>query len=128
MSFSAHFRFSFFERSFTLAVLLALLLPTLLGILPAPALSAEQQLLLDSTQNICSQISEHKNQKQQPNAHHQCCILCNVQSLALPQYIAVTIATPSAIGNVSIKFNWRISALPRAPPDLRATAPRAPPA
>ena len=109
------------------ALLLAILTPTLLGLLPAPALSAEQQLLFDTNQHICSQLPPDQDQKQLPRQHEQCCILCSVPDTAILQADTEQQALLIHRDAQTIDSNYAVSALRRAPPDLRSTAPRAPP-
>jgi hypothetical protein len=111
-----------------LALLFAILAPVLLGILPSAAMSAEQQLSYDTSQNICTNLPSDHDKKQHQGDHNQCCILCNTQNHALLQE---PVSTPVFAPPVAVhpeKTGLAILAIPNAPPDLRATAPRGPPA
>jgi hypothetical protein len=108
-----------------LLVALALLLPTITSALPTPARSAEQQLIIDITQNVCSQDHSQNDQNQMPADMHKCCILCSPQALASSAN-STPLDTPNYV-LIRIERRLAISALPHAPPDLRATAPRGPP-
>jgi hypothetical protein len=59
-------------------LLMAILAPFFVGLLPAPAMSAEQQLLADIASSYCAQNGEHQQSgdHNQSTEHHECCILC----------------------------------------------------
>ncbi len=111
-----------------LFLMLAILAPALASIMPTPALSAEQQLLFDIGQNICSQNHQGDSHRQSHDDHMKCCVLCTTQSHYFHAgHTANSFTAPHVVSTKSIRYNF-IVAIPRAPPDLRATAPRAPPA
>jgi hypothetical protein len=61
------------------AVVLALVLPVLAGLLPAPALSAAAALERDLAVSLCATANgEQPDGQQQHPAHHDACILCTL--------------------------------------------------
>ena len=110
-----------------LAIMLAILAPTLISILPMPAMSAEQQLLMDLGQNICSQNQSSGDHQQNHDDHMKCCVLCVTQHHVFVQSASPKLATAHAITSTPQAQNYYVLAYPRAPPDLRASAPRGPP-
>jgi Protein of unknown function (DUF2946) len=118
------------KRLPSLALLLAFIAPVLLGIMPTPALSVEQQLMADLSGNICSQIAPRgqSGDKNLPTDHHsQCCILCAGQT-----YSFVVADTP-AIVSIELERSQQpqqaIEAkfIPRGFPSLDSASPRGPP-
>jgi hypothetical protein len=109
-------------------LLLAILAPVLLGVMPARALSAEQQLLRDTAINICSPFDDADKDKHSSASHQQCCILCSPLNhvFGATGSFALVIPPPLRIRGQDIKLSNNEIPPPR--PDLRSTAPRGPPA
>ena len=59
-------------------LLMAIWAPLLVGLLPTPAMSIEQQLLSDIALSYCARNGEHQQSgdHNQSSGHHECCILC----------------------------------------------------
>ena len=111
----------------SLALLLAILAPVLFGIMPVPAMSAEQQLINDISGSICSPLGHSDTGERAPAQHEHCCILCGPLN-----HVLGTAGTPALAIAPSLKLRGMDIALsnseaPPSPPDLRATAPRGPP-
>jgi Protein of unknown function (DUF2946) len=123
----AHSAYKKLRRLSALALMLALLAPTLISIMPSPALSAVQQLQLDMVHNICSQNQSGGEHPQSQEDHMKCCVLCVAQHHVFLSN-APTVPATVALAISSNLLNQRyVIAFPRAPPDLRASAPRGPP-
>ena len=111
-----------------LVLLLAILAPMFISVLPAPALSAERQLLADIASSLCA---EHGGQQQQGDqnlpADHQCCILCATQGHVLAPANASPIVA-SALNRLQqpVQQAAVLIILKRAPP-LEWASPRGPP-
>ncbi len=113
-----------------LVLLLAILAPVFIAVLPAPAMSAQQQLFADIASSLCV---EHGRQQQQDNQnlpadHHQCCILCAAQSHGLAPADATLMIT-SALKRLQqpVQQAALLIILKRTPP-LEWASPRGPPA
>ncbi len=107
-----------------------MLLPIVASLLPAPAMSAEQQLMADLGYSVCSpNSSQHQpgNKGQPAGMHGQCCILCGAQHLVLapPEQPAIVLAAhrrqQEAVQVVTLDSN------PRERPCLDNSSPRGPP-
>ena len=125
----ASFRLS--ARIPALVLLLAILAPLFIAVLPAPALSADRQLLADIASSLCAENGKHHQGDDQnlPADHHQCCILCATQGHVLaPAVIPLVIISAlkrlqepeqHAALHVTVKnapaLEW---ASPRGPPRL----------
>ena len=114
------------RRTLVLAVVLALCAPALVSLLPTPALSAEQQLIVDLGQNICSHSSSDQKNHGTPATGHECCVLCVTSHHIMA---APSIETADQLQAITYQLDsvFPASMQPNAPPDLRATAPRGPP-
>ena len=115
------------RRNCALAVVLALLAPMLVAVLPTPALSAEQQLLADLSQNICGHSQSGDQDKRLPADHSQCCVICVASHHVFVAQAPAVASGPLhivAIANLAHVIYHSV----HAPPDMRATAPRGPPA
>jgi Protein of unknown function (DUF2946) len=110
-----------------LTLIFAILAPTLIGILPSPALSAEQQLMLDLGQNICSQNQSGGEQRRSHEDHLKCCILCVAEHHVFLNNSSPSPVTSALVISTSLVNQRYAVAFPRAPPDLRSSAPRGPP-
>ncbi len=111
----------------SLALLLAILAPVLLGLLPVPAIGAEQRLLNDISANICSPLEQGGKTGQMPFSHEDHCILC-----ASSNHFPAAAKTPDLVITPSlvlrrITLTQTQDVAPPSRPDLRATAPRGPP-
>lgn len=115
------------RRYSALALVLALLVPTLVAALPTPAFSAEQQLLADLGQNICGHGQSGDQDKGLPADHSQCCVLCGMSHHVFVPQSSVVVAEPQLVV-ATFSSTPIVIALLHAPPDMRATAPRGPPA
>ena len=109
----------------SLLLLLAFIAPILFGAVPA---SAEQRLIRDLSYNICIQNEDGGSQEQMPSSHGQCCILCAPASHAFGTAAAAHVLIPPPLKMRSVDVVLAASEIPPLPPDLRATAPRGPPA
>ena len=114
------------RRTLVLAVVLALCAPALVTLLPTPALSAEQQLIADLGQSICSHSSSDEKNHGTPATGHECCVLCITTHHV---FVSPNIEATGQLQFVTYKIYsiFPPSTQPNAPPDLRATAPRGPP-
>lgn len=113
-----------------LVLLLAILAPLFITLLPAPALSAEQQLLADISASYCADNGQHQqpSDQNQPADHHQCCILC-----ASPGHVlAAADATPIIEATLKrLQQPQQQAALQitfKSAPTLEWASPRGPPA
>ena len=77
------------RRWFAHAVVLALVLPALIGLLPQPALSASAALERDLIISVCGQDAPQQDQNGQHQAVHDHCVLCGNHC---------TSCTPSLVG------------------------------
>ncbi len=118
-----------YTRLPALVLLLAILAPVFMAALPAPALSAERQLLADIASSLCAEHGGQQKQgdQNQPADHHQCCILCATQG----HVIAPADAAPMITGALERpqQLDQRAAlliVLKRAPP-LEWASPRGPP-
>lgn len=110
-----------------LALILALFLPLLLGIIPQPALSAEAQLDWDIAASLCEPQGEGQGSRDQHAGHEQCCILCPAGASA-----AVTLKEfPPTVFGPEATSSWAMN--PVKPlfharrPELMDIIPRGPP-
>lgn len=80
------------RRSIAQTLVLALLVPLLLGLLPQPGLSAGQALARDIAASICDPSGEQRGEHQ-PQGHHDSCILCTSgQCASTPSLAAASAA------------------------------------
>ena len=121
----ASFRLS--ARIPALVLLLAILAPMFISVLPAPALSAERQLLADIASSLCAEHGGQQQGDQNLPADHQCCILCATQGHVLAPANASPIIA-SAINRLQqpVQQAAVLIILKRAPP-LEWASPRGPP-
>jgi Protein of unknown function (DUF2946) len=119
--------FNTLRRVIVLTLLVALCTPSFATLLPTPALSAEQQLIVDLGQNICSHSRSESGDQNKPDSGHECCVLCAASHQIL--LVQNSGATPDPLQLVSYRIEpfYPAANRPRGPPDLRATGPRAPP-
>lgn len=116
-----------------LARLLAamLLLPVLLGVLPAPALSAEDSLTRDLAISLCAPGGQDKSGQAPLHGHGQDCLLCQAGCSMAP-----AADVPEGVSDAAWRGNaghrpvprlamderrqalWRTSIIPRGPPAL----------
>jgi Protein of unknown function (DUF2946) len=118
------------KRLPSLALLLAFFAPVILGVLPTPSLSAEQQLLADLSSNICSQNINHQQSGDKnipPDQHGQCCVLCATQAhaLAVSDTPAVVVAERERLQQLQQASAAHF--IPRGAPPLDSASPRGPP-
>jgi hypothetical protein len=107
-------------------LLVTLLLPTMLSIAPTPALSAEQQLIFEITQHVCSQNpSQHSPHQKQ--VHESCCILCAFQNFLFASDFGIISISKWPENSSAINPVYFSELFTRAPPDVRATPPQGPP-
>ena len=111
----------------SLALLLAMMVPVLLGLLPVPAMSAEQQLLNDISGNICSPHEPGGKNDRTPASHEHHCILCVASNpfLGVAKTLDLVIAPSLVLRRITLALVRDVA--PPTRPDLRATAPRGPP-
>ena len=107
-----------------------MLLPILVAMFPAPAMSAEQQLLADIGNGVCSpKGSQHQtDDKNLPSGPHgQCCILCSAQGLGLapPDQQAVVLLALRRLQEAEQVAARDVA--PRDGPLLDTASPRGPP-
>lgn len=107
-----------------------MLLPIVASLLPAPAMSAEQQLMADLGNSVCSpNSSQHQpGDKGQPaGMHAQCCILCGTQVLVLapPEQPAIVLAAHRRLQEAVQVATLDVA--PRERPCLDSSSPRGPP-
>jgi len=116
------------QGGFSLGLVLAMLLPLLLGAVPAPALSAERQLASDIASSRCSPNGSDNGPRHDP-ATHDCCILCAgpAKATAAPPLRGGIDAVPP---DLVARVHYAVPPLPAAAsvPGFDHTAPRGPPA
>ncbi|MFT3987670.1 hypothetical protein [Aestuariivirga sp.] len=106
----------------------ALLLPTLLGVLPQTLLSPEEALAQAALQSLCTESGLREPGKV-PAQHDQSCVLCTVGcclshmgDLPKPHAMIAWRAAASAVLSIDRTVakvrapNWRSANIPRAPP------------
>ena|GEM_PF-3823378 len=109
----------------SLLLLLAILAPVLFGAVPA---NAEQRLISDLSYNICTQNEDGNSHEQTPSSHGQCCILYSPANHVFGTATVAHLLIPPPLKIRSVDVILAASEVPPLPPDLRATAPRGPPA
>lgn len=116
------------RRAMARLLVIALLLPTLLGLLPALPLSAEAALAQAAMQSLCTEAGP-KNPGHPPAGHDQHCILCSAGCCAAQMGSVPTAHTliawrqPQArrlhiecTSSAESAPPWRSIIVPRAPP------------
>lgn len=116
------------QAGFSLGLVLAMLLPLLLGAIPAPALSAEGQIASDIASSRCSPTAGDGGPRHDP-ATHDCCILCAGlgQGTAAPPLKG---GIDAMLPDVVATLHYAAPPLPSAAavPGFDHIAPRGPPA
>jgi hypothetical protein len=105
-----------------------LLLPVLLGVIPAAPLSAEQALARDLVLSICTPAGA-QDQGSAPGSHDQQCVLCtigcitfapgttgNASAALMPPRLASPVDFAVHATSQSHRPHWRHGAPPRGPP------------
>ena len=119
------------RRWFAHAVMLAFVLPALIGVLPQPALSASAALERDLLMSVCGQDMPQQDQGGQHQTSHDHCVLCGnhcpscspTLAGATPAFAAVprhaAIPEPAAVTAVAPPLQALLDASPpRGPPTL----------
>jgi hypothetical protein len=109
----------------SLLLLFAILAPVVFGSIPA---NAEQRLVRDLSYNICAQNQDGPSGERAPASHEHCCILCGPAGHVFGTAAATPVLILPPLNIRSIDAVLAASEIPLPPPDLRATAPRGPPA
>ncbi|MEO6607385.1 MAG: DUF2946 family protein [Aestuariivirga sp.] len=110
-------------------LLMAILAPLFLGLLPTPAVSAEQQLLADIASSYCAQNGEHQQpgDHNQSTEHHECCILCASSVHALAGADATPIIEETLQRLKQPEQQAALQITPKGAPALEWASPRGPP-
>ena len=118
------------RRWFAQAVVLAFMLPAVLGLLPQPALSASTALERDILISVCGQNGSGQQDRDRHGASHEHCVLCgNPCPICSP---SLTAATPAFGARPGLAGVPRAATADTVPAPLRAlldaSPPRGPPA
>jgi hypothetical protein len=111
-----------------LVLLLAILAPLFVAVLPAPAISAEQQLLADIAASYCSDHGQQQpTDHNLPADHHQCCILCAAPAHVLAPGDATLIIEAALERFKQPKQQAALATILDGAPALEWASPRGPP-
>lgn len=117
-------------RGLALVLSIAMLLPILASVFPTPAMSAEEQLMADLGNSVCSpNVFQHQpGEKDQPaGMHGQCCILCGTQLLVLAPPEQPAIVLEAHRRQQEAVQVATLDVAPRERPCLDSSSPRGPP-
>ncbi len=110
-------------------LLVAILAPLFITLLPAPAMSAEQQLFRDIAASYCAESGNHQQPLDQnlPADHHQCCILCASPGHALASSDATPVIESTLKRIKQPKQQAALAIILEDAPALEWASPRGPP-
>ena len=113
-----------------LAPLLAILGSLFVTILPAPAMSAEQQLLADIASSYCAETGKHQQQGEQnlPADYHQCYIMCASAGHVLAAGHATPVIKAALKRLQQLEQQAELQIILKSAPPLEWASPRGPPA